>query len=61
MPACLWSYAMTAPLIGCARVSTDTQDLTAQRDGLLALGVNPGRIHVNHGLTGTNRERSCPG
>ncbi|WP_232807231.1 recombinase family protein [Geodermatophilus chilensis] len=33
------------------------QDLTAQRHGLLALGVDPGRIYVDHGLTGTNRER----
>jgi hypothetical protein len=48
---------MTALLIGYARVSTDAQDLTAQREGLLALGVDPGRIYVDHGLTGTNRER----
>jgi DNA invertase Pin-like site-specific DNA recombinase len=48
---------MTALLTGYARVSTDAQDLTAQRDGLLALGVNSGRIYVNDGLTGTNRER----
>ncbi len=48
---------MTALLIGYARVSTDAQDLTAQRDGLLALRVDPGRIYVDHGLTGTNRER----
>ena len=32
---------MTALLIGYARCSTDQQDLTAQRDGLLALGVDP--------------------
>jgi DNA invertase Pin-like site-specific DNA recombinase len=30
---------MTALPIGYARVSTDAQDLTAQREGLLALGV----------------------
>jgi DNA invertase Pin-like site-specific DNA recombinase len=50
---------MTALLIGYARVSTDAQDLTAQREGLLALGVDLLRIYVDHGLTGTNRE--CPG
>ena len=40
-----------------ARCSTEAQDLTAQRDGLVALGVAPERIYVDHGLTGTNRER----
>lgn len=44
-------------LIGYARVSTDEQDLTAQRDALLGLGVKPKRIYVDHGLTGTNRDR----
>jgi len=44
-------------LVGYARCSTDQQDLTAQRDGLLGLGVEAGRIYVAHGLTGTNRER----
>ncbi len=48
---------MTALLIGHARVSTDAQDLTAQREGLLALGVEPGRVSIDHGLTGTNVER----
>jgi DNA invertase Pin-like site-specific DNA recombinase len=44
-------------LIGYARVSTDAQDLTAQRDGLRALGVEPERVYVDHGLTGTRRDR----
>src|SRR5436853_7175588 len=44
-------------LIGYARVSTDTQDLTAQREGLAGLGVGTERIYVDHGLTGTNRQR----
>ena len=48
---------MTALLVGYARVSTDQQDLTSQRDGLAALGVAPNQIYVDHGLTGTNRER----
>jgi DNA invertase Pin-like site-specific DNA recombinase len=33
------------------------QDLTAQRDGLHPLGVGDDRIYVDHGLTGTNRDR----
>jgi len=48
---------MTTPLVGYARCSTDQQDLTAQRDGLAALGVVSNRVYVDHGLTGTNRER----
>jgi DNA invertase Pin-like site-specific DNA recombinase len=48
---------MAALLIGYARCSTDQQDLTAQRDGLIGLGVPAHRIHVDHGLTGTNRQR----
>jgi DNA invertase Pin-like site-specific DNA recombinase len=43
--------------IGYARVSTDAQDLTAQRDALQALGVEAQRIYVDHGLTGTHRDR----
>ncbi len=48
---------MGALLIGYARCSTEQQDLTAQRNGLSALGVAPARIYVDHGLTGTNRDR----
>ncbi len=48
---------MAALLIGYARCSTDQQDLTAQRDGLLTMGVETSRIYVDHGLTGTNRDR----
>jgi DNA invertase Pin-like site-specific DNA recombinase len=43
--------------IGYARCSTDEQDLTAQREILLGLGVAEDRIYLDHGLTGTNRER----
>lgn len=48
---------MAELLVGYARCSTDNQDLTAQRDTLTGLGVAPDRIYVDHGLTGTNRER----
>lgn len=44
-------------LVGYARVSTDGQDLTAQRNALAALGVIEERIYVDHGLTGANRDR----
>ncbi len=48
---------MNELLVGYARVSTEQQDLAAQRDGLRALGVSDNRIYVDHGLTGTNRDR----
>jgi DNA invertase Pin-like site-specific DNA recombinase len=44
-------------LIGYARCSTAEQDLSAQRQGLHDLGVPSDRVYVDHGLTGTNRER----
>lgn len=48
---------MNQLLVGYARVSTEQQDLTAQRNSLAALGVGDDRIYVDHGLTGTNRDR----
>ena len=48
---------MTATLIGYARCSTDRQDLAAQRQALLELGVAEDRIYTDHGLTGTTRSR----
>ena len=51
---------MSALLIGCARCSTDAQDLTAQPEDLTRLGVTAERIYVDHGLTDTNRERPRP-
>jgi DNA invertase Pin-like site-specific DNA recombinase len=44
-------------MIGYARCSTDKQDLTAQQEALLALGVPEHRIYLDHGYTGTNRKR----
>ena len=48
---------MNQLLVGYARVSTEHQDLTAQRNSLATLGVGDDRIYVDHGLTGTNRDR----
>lgn len=48
---------MTQTLIGYARCSTDKQDLAAQRDALLRLGVAPERVYTDHGFSGTNRAR----
>ena len=48
---------MDGTLIGYARCSTDEQDLTAQRETLRALGVDPDRVYVDRGMSGTNRAR----
>ena len=52
-----YNSPMTATLIGYARCSTDRQDLAAQRQVLLELGVAEDRIYTDHGLTGTTRAR----
>jgi hypothetical protein len=44
-------------LIGYARCSTETQDLTVQREILRDPGVAEERVYLDHGLTGTNRSR----
>jgi DNA invertase Pin-like site-specific DNA recombinase len=44
-------------VIGYVRVFTDVQNLTAQRDRLHGLGVPNDRVYLDHGMTGTNRER----
>jgi DNA invertase Pin-like site-specific DNA recombinase len=43
--------------LGYARVSTDGQDLTAQTDALVALGVPSERVFSDKGMTGTRRDR----
>ena len=48
---------MTGLLIGYGRVSTNHQDLTAQKNALIALGVTPEKTFTDQGLTGANRAR----
>lgn len=52
-----YNLAMKNVRIGYARCSTDKQDLTAQREALIGLGVDPERVYTDHGLTGRNRDR----
>lgn len=42
---------------GCARCPTRKQDLAAQQEALLKLGVVADRIYTDRGFTGTNRAR----
>jgi DNA invertase Pin-like site-specific DNA recombinase len=44
-------------LVGYARCSTAAQDLSAQQEILLELGVANERVYRDHGLTGRNRAR----
>jgi DNA invertase Pin-like site-specific DNA recombinase len=41
--------------VGYARCSTASQDLTAQREQLTALGVPADRVYLDKRLTGTSR------
>lgn len=41
--------------IGYTLVSTDDQDLTVQRQALVATGVSANRVYVDDGLTGRTR------
>lgn len=52
-----YRFRMTNTLIGYARCSTDKQDLAAQKEALLKLGVATDRIYTDHGFTGANRMR----
>ena len=52
-----YNLHMKTTLIGYARCSTDKQDLSAQRQALLELGVAEDLIYTDCGLTGTNRAR----
>ena len=40
-----------------ARINRTPRSHRAQRDALRTLGVGDDRIYVDHGLTGTNRDR----
>lgn len=51
---------ITGLLIGYARVSTNDQDLTAQKNALAALGVSPDKTFNDQGLTGADRARPGP-
>ena len=48
---------MTSTQIGYARCSTDKQDLTAQRETLVNLGVDPECVYTDHGLVVTKLDR----
>lgn len=42
--------------VGYARCSTDEQDVTIQIEQLTALGVDPDRIYIDRGFSGTRRD-----
>lgn len=48
---------MAAMLIGYTRCSTDKQDLEANRQILLELGVAAEQVYLDKAYSGTNRDR----
>jgi DNA invertase Pin-like site-specific DNA recombinase len=46
---------MSGTRVGCARCSTDEQDVDIQIEQLTALGVAPERIYIDCGFSGTRR------
>lgn len=47
----------SSTFMGYARVSTDSQDLAAQRNALTALGASARVIYSDKGMTGTTRDQ----
>ena len=56
-PPYSYTLPMTSIKIGYARCSTRKQDLQAQKEILIGLGVPDDLIYTDYGLTGANRER----
>lgn len=44
-------------IVGYARVSTQGQEIESQRNILLGMGVDPDRLYVDVGVSGTKRDR----
>src|SRR5699024_1491730 len=55
--SCVTLLGMSPALIDYARCSTDKQDLAAQKQALLGLGVAPEWTYTDKGFTGTSRAR----
>lgn len=56
-PLYVTQSTITHTLIGYASCSTDQQDLAAQQEAPVKLGVGADRIYTDKGFTGTNRTR----
>lgn len=51
------SKTMTGLVIGCVRVSTNDQDLTARKNALVALGLSSEKTSTDQGLARADRAR----